>query len=460
MMAAAASGRAEEPGATSHLQQFSESVEALVKRVSPSVVQVLVTGYGPLDDREQNDADLIIGRQRTMGSGVVIDGDGYIVTNAHVVSGSHRVEVVLPDASADEAPIRSLKNARGRTVDAHVIGVSREVDLALLKVDVSGLPAIPIADYDLLRPGQLVFAFGSPEGLRNSVTMGVVSAVARQAYPDHPMVYIQTDAPINHGNSGGPLVNVRGELVGINAFILSDSGGSQGLGFAIPSAVVSVAYTQLRKHGHLHRGGIGLDVQTVTPDLARALSLPQDWGVIVSDLLPGGPSDVAGLQPRDIIVSIDGRPVDSLPYFAFQLYTRRAGDHVKLTILRGREHIALDVPMIERPDDLDRLADLVDPEKSLVPRLGVLGVSIDERILAMLPALRIGSGVVVAGRTQDPRAADVSLLAGDVIHSVNGVTILSLEQLRSALDKLNAHGSVALQIERDGKFSFVSFQLD
>src|SRR6202040_2077566 len=154
--------------------------------------------------------------------------------------------------------------------------------------------------YDAVHQGELVFAFGSPEGLRNSVTMGIVSSTARQPDPDNPMVYVQTDAPTTHGNSGGPLVNVKGELVGINTFILSDSGGSQGLGFAIPSALVQMAYPKLRKYGHLHRGEIGILMQTITPTLATGLGLSQTWGALVSDVQPETPAAVAGLRVQDV----------------------------------------------------------------------------------------------------------------------------------------------------------------
>ena len=442
------------------LRQFSASIETLVTRVSPSVVQVLVTGYGPVDDGRESDTDVVVGKQRRLGSGVIIDSDGYIVTNAHVVKGGQRIEVVLSGSSSDTSPMGSLVGARGRTVEARVIGVAPEVDLALLKVDVAGLPALPLADYDSLRQGELVFAFGSPEGLRNSVTMGVVSAVARQPDTDHPMVYIQTDAPINHGNSGGPLVNVSGELVGINTFILSESGGSQGLGFAIPSAIVDVTSRQLREYGHLHQGQIGANLQTLTPNLARGLGLAQDWGVIVSDLWPGGPADLAGLQIKDVILSIDGRPMDSLPILAFNLYARNAGEHLKLVVLRGHDHILLDVPVITRPHDVDRLGDRVDPEHSLVRQLGILGVAIDDEIRPMLPSLRVPSGVIVAARTEDPHAAEVSLSAGDVIHSVNGLATSTVSELRTALDDLKPHSPVVLQIEREGVFTFVAFALD
>jgi serine protease Do len=442
------------------LRQFSDSVEALVKRVSPSVVQVLATGYGPLDAGGRGNTNVVIGRQRSLGSGVVIDPDGYIITNAHVVSGSQHVEVVLPGPASGASPIRSLVTDRGRTVEARVIGFDRDVDLAVLKVEVSGLSALPIANYDMLRQGELVLAFGNPEGLRNTVTMGVVSAVARQPDTDHPMVYIQTDAPINPGNSGGPLVNVKGELVGINAFILTESGGSQGLGFAIPSALVNVAWPQLRRYGHLHRGEIGIDVQTITTDLAHGLHLTRDWGLLIADLMPGGPAESAGVKVQDIIVSVDGRPMDSPVELAFELLTRRAGDRLKLAVLRGQEQVMLEVPVIEPPHVIDHLADLVNPDTSLIRQLGVLGVGIDSEIGQMLPQLRVSSGIIVAARADEPRASDVSLAVGDIIHTVNGTNVGTIEELRSALDSLKPHTPVVLQVERDGRLTFVGFELD
>jgi serine protease Do len=443
------------------LAQFSASIEALVQRVSPSVVQVLVTGYGPLDEHHETDADLVVGKQRTEGSGVIVASDGYIVTNAHVVDGGRHIEVVLPEVRATRgSPLRSLVKTRGQIAEARVVGVARDVDLALLKIDATGLVPLPMANYDALHQGELVFAFGSPEGLRNSVTMGVVSSAARQPDEDHPMVYVQTDAPINHGNSGGPLVNVHGELVGINTFILSESGGSQGLGFAIPSALVEVAVEQLRTYGHLHQGQIGAQLQTVTPDLARGLNLPRSWGVIVSDVVPGGPADRAGLRVGDIVLRVDDRRMDSLPLLAFSLYTRHAGDRLQLRVQRGGEEMTLNVPVTDRPDEIDRLRDRIDPETSLVHQLGILGLEVNGELTPILPRLRLSSGVVVAARTPDPHAADVSLSAGDVIHAVNGRPVATMVQLRDALDRLAAHSSVVLQVERDGSFHFVAFELD
>ncbi|HKB12521.1 MAG TPA: trypsin-like peptidase domain-containing protein, partial [Vicinamibacterales bacterium] len=225
MLAATVPAAAQTSASHDPLHLLNGSVTTLVQRVSQSVVEVLVTSYGPVQQSDRTDTDLVIGRQRSMGSGVVVDAGGYIMTNAHVVANARRVEVVLPGRGDDGAAAAHLAS-HGRRVDAQILGIARELDLALLKIDDEvSPPPLALADYDGIRQGQIVFAFGSPEGLRNSVTMGVVSAVARQPDIDNPLVYVQTDAPINHGNSGGPLVDVDGRIVGINTFILSDAGG-------------------------------------------------------------------------------------------------------------------------------------------------------------------------------------------------------------------------------------------
>ena len=268
------------------LHQFNSSVRALVKRVTASVVQVQVTAYGPVES-SRGATSLVLGKQESIGSGVIIDPDGYIVTNAHVIRNANTVQVNLPAATNQEAPDQSLLSGRGRIVDARVVGLDSGIDLALLKIESKGLRTLPISDYNKLRQGDVVFAFGSPEGLQDSVTMGVVSAAARQPDSDSPMVFIQSDASINPGSSGGPLVNVDGELVGINTYILTESGGNEGLGFAIPSAIVAFAYPQLRRYGHVHRGETGIEVQAITPGLAAGLKLPTDSGVIISDVATG-----------------------------------------------------------------------------------------------------------------------------------------------------------------------------
>jgi serine protease Do len=440
------------------LQRLNQSVDALIKKVSPSVVQILVTGYGPLEEGDRGNTNTIIGRQRAIGSGFVVDESGYIVTNAHVVKGAQRVQVVLPNPSP-ESSLEAALSTRTRVVPARIVGVSQELDLAVLKVEAGKLPALPLADYRKLGQGEMVFAFGSPEGLRNSVTMGVVSAVARQTDPDSAMVYIQTDAAINPGNSGGPLVNADGEVIGVNTFILSQSGGNEGLGFAIPSGVVGVAFRELRKFGHLHRAQIGISLQTITPTLAAALNLPRDYGVVISDVLPDSPAMASGLQIGDVLAAVDGRPAENLPFVAFHFYALEYGQKVHLDILRGKNRLVFDVPVAQPPRDMDQVAALADPEKSLVATLGILGVEIDQRIAAMVPDLRDPFGIIVAARATGA-SVEVPLLAGDVIRTLNGQPMTTLDRLRSALKALPPGAPVALQIQRDQKLLFVAFTLD
>ena len=440
------------------LREFNSSVRSLVKQVTPSVVQILVTGYGPVES-SRGTTSMVIGRQQSLGSGVIIDPDGYIVTNAHVIRGAHRVQVNIPTVTNDESPDQSLVSARGRTLDATIVGSDSQMDLALLKVEARGLRALGLSDYNKLRQGDVVFAFGSPEGMQDSVTMGVVSSASRQPDPDSPMVFVQSDASINPGSSGGPLVNVDGELVGINTFILTEGGGNEGLGFAIPSAIVAFAYPQLRKYGHVHRGETGIAVQTITPSLAAGLKLPIDRGVIISDVEPGSTADSAGLKIQDVITSIDGRSADNLPALGTRLFMRTGGDRIKLGILRGSEKLAVDVLVVETPDDIDRLAGLADPVKNLVSKLGIVAVEIDSRIAPSLSGLRITGGVIVAAKSADP-SVDVSLVAGDVIHAINGAPVDTIESLRSTLDHLKPTTPAVLQIERQGKLMFIAFKID
>jgi serine protease Do len=439
------------------LHKLNESVDALIRKVSPSVVQILVAGYGPVEEGHGNTA-AVIGRQRAIGSGFVIDPEGYIITNAHVVSGAQVVQVVLPSGSSNGS-LQSILSTKTNIVPARVVGVSREIDLALLKVDNVKLEALAIASYRNLRQGEVVLAFGSPEGLRNTVTLGVVSSVARQTDPDSPMVYIQTDAPINPGNSGGPLVNVDGAVVGVNTFILSQSGGNEGLGFAIPSSVVAVAYQQLKKFGHLHRAQVGIGLQTITPVLAAAMNLPRSYGVIVSDVEPGGPALEAGIRIGDVLLTIDGRMAESIPYLAFRLMSVNAGDKVHLEVLRGKEKLEFDVPVIVHQDNMDQISALADPEKNLVRPLGILGIEIDKKVADMVSDLRDPFGIIVAARSSDA-TGEIPLATGDVIRTLNSEPMTTLDRLRTTLAGLKPGAAVVLQIQRDEKLMYISFTLE
>src|SRR5579864_3004886 len=441
------------------LHQLNDSVEALVQRISPSVVQILVSGYSSTEDTDRGQMSVVIGKERTIGSGVIVDPEGYIVTNAHVVKGAEKIAVIVPPLPVAQNAADTIQADREQTYEARIVGVARQLDLAVIKIEAHKLPAIPIRKAVLPKQGEMVFAFGSPEGLRNTVTMGVVSAVARQPDPDSPLVYVQTDTPINPGNSGGPLVDADGDLVGINTFILSSSGGNQGIGFAIPEGVVAYAYPQLLKYGHIHEPEIGAVLQTITPELAAGLRLPRDFGVIVSDVVPGGPTDRAGLRIQDIIVRVDGTRTGSLPLFSQSLYMHGSGEHAKLEVLRGSDRLQLDVPLAERLHKEDSLVDSVDPVKNLVSHLGILGIELNPDLAHSLPDLRIPSGIIVAAKTSGAGIAEVPLQTADVIHGLNGTTVASMADLREGLAKLTPGDAVVLLIERYGQLIYVSFVL-
>ncbi|HXT31446.1 MAG TPA: trypsin-like peptidase domain-containing protein [Vicinamibacterales bacterium] len=442
------------------LARMNDSIDVLTRKVWPSVVQILVSSYGAREEPEGRGgaSGVVFGRQRSVGSGFVIDPDGYIMTNAHVVSGAQRVQIALPADNAD-GTLGTALSSRMKLVPARIVGITTELDLALLKVEGVKLAPLPLATYSQVRQGETVFAFGSPMGMRNSLTHGLVSAVARQVDPDSPLIYVQTDAPINPGNSGGPLVNIRGEVVGVNTFIVSQSGGNEGLGFAIPSATTRTVFKQLKEHGLIRRQEIGVSLQTISPVMASSLKLPKDYGVIVSDVWPGGPAEGAGLQIGDILVSVDGQPADNLPTVIYNFRLRDSSDKVQLVVLRGTTQQTLSVQPIEMRAELDAVSAMADPERNLVPEIGILGVEIDARIAAAASGLRAPYGVIVAARASGA-LVDVPLQANDVIRSVNDRKVATLAQLREVLRALPPGAPVTLQVQREGRLTYVSFTFD
>lgn len=448
-----------QPGGQSStaLTDFSRALQELSQRVSASVVQVFVTAYAPPDGENRSATGEPV-LQRSSGSGVIVDPDGYIVTNAHVVENATRVEIELPVPPG--SPGASILKRPGRPLGAQIVAVDRETDTAVLKVDVRGLPALPFGDSDLLRPGQVVLAFGSALGLENSVTMGVVSAVARQLAPEDPMIYIQTDAPINPGSSGGALVDTSGRLVGINTLIYSRSGGNEGIGFAAPSNIVKNVFTQIRKTGTVHRGEIGVYSQTVTPLLAEALGIPGDAGVILSDVAPEGPAARAGLRPGDLVLALDGKRMENGRQFRINLYTRGRGDTVSIEVLRGNQRFTAQVAVAERADDTGRLAEATLP-RSAVRRLGIVGLDLSPRVAALLPRVRQRSGVVVASvSSATPVSQQGRLQPGDVIHALNGKTVDSLATLNAIADAIDPGTPSVLLVERQGTSMYLAFRFE
>jgi serine protease Do len=439
--AAAQAPAAREGGAD--LSRLSRDLRALSDRVTPAVVQVLTVGYSA--------AEGALVQERASGSGVILDPEGYVVTNAHVVQGARRVQVALAGIAGGppDAP-RSVLRPPGRVLGAVVVGADQETDLAVLKLDEGGLPALALGDSEAVRPGELVLAFGSPLGLENSVTMGVVSGVARQVQPDGRMIYIQTDASINPGNSGGPLVDGQGRVVGINTFIFSQSGGSEGLGFAAPSNIVRNVFEQIRRTGRVRRGQIGVRAQTITPALAAGLGLPQEWGVVLADVDPSGPAARAGLRIGDVVTRLDGKVMENARQLEVNLYPRAPGGSVGVEALRGTERRPFVVTVAERPGDPARFADQVTPERNAVDRLGFLGLDVDEGIAALLPGLRARAGVLVT--TTDRRSP---LAPGDVIYAVNRDSVTGVEALRQALARVDGRAPLVLQVERQGELQYL-----
>jgi serine protease Do len=297
-------------------------------------------------------------------------------------------------------------------------------------------------------------------GLANSMSLGVVSAPARSLGDQNPMVYVQTDASINPGNSGGALVDTKGRLAGLNTLILSQSGGNEGLGFAIPANTVKDVYLQIRKNGEVKRGELGVIVQNITPIMAKGLSLARDHGVVLADVEQDSPADHAGLHRGDVLVSIDGQAVVSANQLENRTFRRQAGDTVQMAVLRGKGELAFTVTVRERANANSLLARLAHPEKNLVARLGVLCVQIDKDIAAMIPGLRREYGLIVAAKSPGGQAQFIDLQAGDIIDAINTLPVASIETLRSLLTDMKPGDPVVLQIERSGRFQYLAFELD
>jgi serine protease Do len=442
--------RSAESGRSAGLVAFSEALRAVAARVGPAVVEVSATGFAPSSAR----GAAILAPQRGIGSGVVVSPDGYVVTNAHVVAGARQVQVLLHPAGAGT----SILPPPGEALAAAIVGVDEETDLAVLRIERAALASVEMGDSDELRAGDVVLAFGSPLGLEQSVTLGIVSAPARQLAPEAPMIYVQTDAPINPGSSGGALVDVSGRLVGVNTLIASQSGGNEGVGFAAPVNIVRAVYESIRSGGRVRRGDVGVRAQTITRALAEALSLPRASGVVVRDVVPGGPAEAAGLAIGDVVTGVDGKPVDNARQLQVVLYRKAIGTGVVLDVLRGTEALRCVAMVRERPGDPANLAELVAEGDPVVAPLGVLAIDLEPRVVPLLPRLRAQAGVVVAAGTASAAFSDDALQAGDVIYTVDGESVTSVPALR---ERLRAHGQrrpIVLQVERDGELRFVTVE--
>jgi serine protease Do len=452
----AAALRSEAP-TSNLLRDLDSSLEKVVAKVSPAVVQIVVNGYGPMEDHGHTDAARIV-RQHAIGAGVIVDPDGYIITNAHVIEGAERIRVILPprtDSTSEVPPIHA-----GQILEASLLGKHKQSDLALLKVQADHLPTVPLRSDVRVRQGELVFAIGSPEGLRDSVTLGVVSSIARQTDPDDPMIYIQTDASINPGNSGGPLVDIEGNLVGINTFMLTESGGNEGLGFAIPAAIVNFDYQNLRKLGHVQRVSIGATTQNITPTLAAGLGLARSWGAIISDTTDGGAAEAAGLKIDDIVLAIDGRSIQGLPDFMAALYLHPVDQVLKIDVLRGVKRMSFNVPVTVYHETIEDLADVPDLKKTLIRKLNIFVTDLDDKVKPLVHSNRSDSGVLVVAQGGGSNGVNTGLETGDIIRAIDRTPLQSSSQFQEMARPLRAGDAVVLQVERNGKLQYLAFEMD
>jgi Do/DeqQ family serine protease len=431
---------------------FQESYADLVARVSPAVVTIRATrtvkqAQLPFDDDMlrrffggAGPGHAIPHREGGLGSGVVVTADGYVLTNHHVVDGADRIRVDFAD---------------GRSYEARVIGRDQPTDLAVLKVPATGLTTIPLGDSDAARVGDVVLAIGNPLGVGQTVTMGIVSAKGRatggggDTFED----FIQTDAPINQGNSGGALVNLRGELIGINSQILSPVGFNIGIGFAIPVNMAQNVMHQLMNGGAVHRGMLGVTVQAVNGEMASSLGLPGARGAIVSDVQEGSPAASAGIQPGDVILALNGRPVDSSNDLRNHVAPLGPGASATLTLWRDGHERKVTATLTELPGDKAAANREATPAEG-----GRYGLAVEP--LTPQRASELGAktsrGVVVTDVDPDGPAAEAGLQSGDVIEQVNGRAIASGPELRSALESGKGDKPALVLIERQGRRLFVT----
>jgi serine protease Do len=290
--------------------------------------------------------------------------------------------------------------------------------------------------------------------------MGVVSSLARQLDADNPLVYIQTDAALNPGNSGGPLVDIDGNVIGINTLMLSQGGGSEGLGFAIPAAIVDFDYRNLRKSGHVQRVAMGLRTQNITPTLAAGLGLARSWGTIISDTAAGGAAEAAGLQLNDIILAVDDRPVLGLPDFIMALYVHSPDQVLKIDVLRGVTPMSFHVSVKVYHESIDDVADIPGLQKSLVRKLNIFVTDFDGDVKPMLPYTRSDSGVVVVDPVSGGNGVDTGLEKGDIIRAIDRTALETTSQFETLVRNLKPGDPVVLQVERKGKLQYLAFEME
>ncbi len=450
------------PAQSRDLPDFTE----LVERVGPAVVNIRTTermrtaaganGMPEIDEQMQDflrrfgipvpnqrrgaprgggDDEAQQPQRRGIGSGFILSGDGYVMTNAHVVDGADEVWVTLTDK-------RELK--------AKLIGADRRSDIAVLKIEASSLPAVKIGDVSRLKVGEWVMAIGSPFGFDNSVTAGIVSAKARDTGDFLPL--IQTDVAINPGNSGGPLLNMRGEVVGVNSQIYSQSGGFMGISFAIPIDEAIRVSDQLRGSGHVVRGFIGVAPDDLSKEVAEAIGLGKASGSLIRSVSPGGAAAKAGIEAGDVITKIDGKQIEKSTDLRRVIAGIKPGAKVSVQVFRRGAYKDLSMTVGEMPDDRAQAAG--EPEsKGAAKATALFGLTVADLSEAQKRELKVSSGVRV--ETASGVAARAGLRQGDLILSVDNTEVNSAKQFQAVLAKLDKAKVINLLVRREDVVSFV-----
>src|SRR4030066_779684 len=433
------------------LSKTGQAIAEIVEGVKPAIVNISTTRTikvqrGPESLFEDpflrrffgEESPLRLPKERkamSLGSGVIVDPNGYILTSNHVIQGAEEIEVTLSDK---------------RDFKGKIIGTDPMTDIAVIRIEGDHLPTINLGDSDKLRVGETVLAIGSPYGLSGTVTMGIVSAVGRAnvgiaSYED----FIQTDAAINPGNSGGALVNVKGDLVGINAAIFSTSGGYQGIGFAVPSNMARTVMESLIKKGKVVRGWLGVTIQPLTSELAKQFNLKEENGALIGDLVEGGPAEKAGIVRGDVIIEYEGKKIDEPNQLRNMVANTEPGKEVELTIIHENKTAKKRVTIGELPTEM---------QKSSTREYNNLlrGVSIQDLTPELINRLNLPKrlkGVVVTGISEDSPAV-MALTQGDVIQEINRQKITNVKEYETIVSKLNPDEDILLLIYRNGSSIF------
>ncbi len=439
------------------LQRLDEEYTKVANAVVPSVVSITTTKTVsrrmPVDPLE-----LFFGRRfsdespqqkvTSLGSGVIVSKEGHIVTNNHVLNGTDDVTVQLSD---------------GRQSKAKIVGTDGQIDLAVLKIDLENLTPLPIGDSDKVRVGQIVMAIGNPFGLDESVSQGIISAKDRRAMNDSQVEFFQTDTAINPGNSGGPLVNIRGEVIGINTAIYSESGGNQGIGFAIPSNVVRAAMNSIISKGRVIRGYLGVGIQPVTADIAEQFKLNSARGALVTDVTPGSPAEKAGIIRGDVIRKVNGYEVKDTVALVNRIAESDIGSNLTIDLVRDGESKTVMAQVIEQPADLaarlNRNQNAPDPspnsQNAVFAGIEVKNLTPQLRSQANVPANVNG---VIVTRVDPSSGVAQELRPGDVIEQINRQPVANVDEFQSMVSRLDPDRPVMVGMARNRQRSFVIIQ--